>query len=203
MRVLIIESPGLSDITTGDRPGERLSEQLRLMRLPAAYSPIHTGGLLDSTIGAQAGSFDVLHLAGHANEKILAFTDNSSFPWLEVAKVLSRRAEGKIVAISACNSFAAHKASETLGKALQAAGYRGAMPACILTFFGNIALCDTLLTWGLFYRHLSRAGVIDARAVFDALTLVKGAGLEAKVCAAWWSGTQFHDVSPWSTTSRP
>ena len=47
MRVLIIESPSLEDVTSGDRTGHHLAELLKLLRIPYAYQPIHTKGLLD------------------------------------------------------------------------------------------------------------------------------------------------------------
>jgi hypothetical protein len=87
------------------------------------------------------------------------------------------------------------------------------MPRCVLTFFGTVGYADSLLAWGLFYRHLFSgltAKNIDvaacpARVIFDALSHVKASGLNVKICAAYWYDRFrcYANISPWSEIVPP
>jgi len=202
--ILLIESPGLMDITTGDRTGYLLSEQLKLIRVPHDYFAIHTSSLLQELLAQHAKNAGVVHISVHGNETGIFFTDNSILTWNELQQNLLVYAGNRLIVLSACHS-AFFKIDKTLAGLLESltAGL-AKPPKCVLTMWGEVYFPDAVLAWGLFYRTFfktlagSDIGSFTPRAVLESLKIVKQAGLP-KICAAYWYSRhhEYVDISPW------
>lgn len=202
--ILIIESPGLEDITTGDRTGYLLSEQLKLLRVPHVYFAVHTASLLQERLLEYAKIAGVIHIATHGNETGIFFTDNSKLTWNELQQNLLVYAANRLTVISACHS-ASFEIDETLAGLLESLT-TGVVkpPKCVMTMWGEVYFADAVLAWGLFYRGFSKALAgkeVDSftpRMILESLKPVKQAGLP-KICVSYWY-SQYHkyvDISPW------
>lgn len=187
-KVLIIESPGLVDITTGDRTGYLVSEQLRLLRVPHVYFAVHTASLLQERLAEQAEGAGVVHISTHGNETGIFFTDNSELTWNELQQNLLVYAGNRLIVVSACHSafFAINK---TLAGLLELLTQGVAKPPkCVLTMWGEVYFADVVLAWGLFYRRFFKAlagGNVDnftPRIVLESLKSVQASGITQNLC---------------------
>lgn len=202
--VAIIESPGLRDITTGDRSGLALAEILRLLRVPYRYQAIHSKDLLKPILLDTARDFDVVHLSAHGKDGALSFTDGSVLSGDEMQWSLLPASNGRIVALDACGS-SGFEPADNLAVFMQAYT-EGVLrpPKCVLTMYGNVTFGDSALSWALFYRHLWKrllnveASRCQPRAIHECLLSVKNADLH-KICAAFWydAYSKYVSVSPW------
>jgi hypothetical protein len=209
MRVLIIESPSLEDITSGDREGEHLHALLGILRLNTRYYPIHSDKLLGKRLGELALDHDDLHIAAHGDENGLGFTDTSRTTWKELSTLLGFAAGNKLVVVSSCHSSKMPKPDGTLGAELASIlGVDTRPPRAVLTFFSTVFYYDCVLAWGIFYRHLtakltehkSQIASCEARWIWESLKAVKGASLPSvKICASFWyeQYRKHVDISPW------
>jgi hypothetical protein len=155
--ILIIESPGLEDITTVDRTGYLLSEQLKLLRVPHVYFAVHTSSLLQGRLAEYANIAGVIHIAAHGNEIGTYFTDNSGFTWNELQQNLLVYAGDRLIVLSACHS-AFFNIDKTLAELLESLTAGVAKPPkCVLTMWGVVNFPDAVLAWGLFYRTLFKS----------------------------------------------
>jgi hypothetical protein len=203
--VLIIESPGLEDITTEDRTGILVAQQLRLIRVPVEIQSIHSSKLLQERLNQFGRDAGVIHIAAHGDKEAIWFTDGSKLTWKELEQNLMVYAMQKIVVISACRS-ANFTFDKTLSDVLQIlSNGQHQPPKCVLTLWGNVFMADVVLCWGLFYRRLFsfHNGGIDkltARNIYESLSSVKSAGLP-KICCAYWYDKyrQYADISPWKS----
>lgn len=202
--VLIIESPGLKDITTGDRTGYLVSEQLRLLRVPHAYFAIHTSSLLQERLAEHAKSAGVVHILAHGNQTGIFFTDNSGLTWNQLQQNLLAYAGNRLIIVSACHS-ASFAIDDTLAGLLESLT-TGVVkpPRCVLTMWGEVYFADVVLAWGLFYRRFFKAlsgnDVLSftPRMILESLKPIRQAELP-KICASYWY-SQYHkyvDLSPW------
>jgi len=203
-RVLIVESPGLEDITSGDRRGEVLMGQLRLLRIPCVLRPIHSARLLEEVLKEEAPNSDVIHLCMHGNSAGISFTDGSSYRWKDLQFPVLSHARGKLLVLDACRS-ATFKPDATLAKFMSIFSKgRAQAPRCVLTMFGDVYIADSALAWGLVYRRLRRelegASIeqCSAKQIKETLEVVKQAGLP-KICASFWYERHglYQDVTPW------
>lgn len=213
-RVLILESPGLIDIDTGDREGEHLDKLLRMLRIESTYRPFSGHSRLELLLVNEAPNAACLHLCGHGDSQQFAFTNGRGLAWSELARGVITYAPRKIVILAACHSDELRIVFRTLAEALEAA-LPGSlvMPRCVLTFFGTVYFADSLLAWGLFYRHLFDAlrsknlniANCPPRVILDALSKVKASGLNVKICAAYWYDKYrcYANISPWGQFGRP
>jgi len=202
--VLIVESPGLVDITTGDRIGYLVSEQLRLLRVPHVYFAIHTSSLLQERFAEHAKGAGIVHISAHGNETGIFFTDNSGLTWNELQQNLLVYAGNRLIVVSACHS-AFFTIDETLAGLLESLTTGVAKPPkCVLTMWGEVYFADAVLAWGLFYRGFFKVlahrnvGSFTPRMILESLKPVKQAGLP-KICASYWY-SRYHkyvDLSPW------
>lgn len=207
LSVLIVESPGLEDITSGDREGDILARQLQLIRIPCEYKSIHKADLLIEVI-KEHNKYDVIHLSCHGNENALYFTDKSRLNWDELQKILLTFGSDRLVVLSACNS-AFFKPDATLAEFLKRFTFNTLKPPkCIFTMSGNFYFADGVLAWGLFYRKFSeelkenKTSVLSctSRMIYKSLSCVKKAELpEVKICAAYWyeQHNKYVNISPW------
>ncbi|MFH1227003.1 MAG: CHAT domain-containing protein [Planctomycetota bacterium] len=205
--VLIIESPGLIDITTEDNQGKILAQELRLLRIHCEYKPIHTSSLLQQTLNSHA-KYDVIHICCHGSKDGLSFTDGSFLNWDALQSSLLPFMSKRLVMLSACQS-AFFKPDATLAKFLQQISFDALKaPKCIFTMFGNFYFADGVLAWGVFYRKFSeeleknKASVSSctSRMILNSLRSVKNAELPSvKICAAYWyeQSKRYIDISPW------
>lgn len=201
-RVFIIESPAAKDITSGDRTGEHLKSLLQLLRIPAEYYPIHTKDLLADRLKL-VGDAPVVHIAAHGRNGGMGFTDGTFMSREDLEKALLPNCKGKLVSLDFCDS-SDFKPNDTLA-ALLAVLTKGKMgpPACVVTMFGEVKFADSLLSWGVFYRHLVKPvpqgkTVTPQRKIYDSLKKVQGADLHP-MCAAFWYDKfdKFVNISPW------
>lgn len=209
--ILIIESPGLSDITTGDREGQHLHGLLQILRIPSTYLPIHSDKLLGERLAEHAPKHAVIHLAAHGSKQGLGFTDGSLTEWAELSALLTFAAADKLVVLSSCHSSEMPKpdTQDTLAAIVtKALGLKPSPPRAILTIFSTVAFYDCVLAWGVFYRHLSMRiakhgaaiASCEPRWIFESLNAVKNADLPTvKICATFWYEKygKHVDISPW------
>lgn len=203
-RVLIVESPGLADITSGDRRGELIKRQLELLRIPCVLQAIHTSTLFEDVLKGGAPESDVIHLSAHGNTAGIGFTDGSFLDWKKLQIAALPHTGGKLLVLDACQS-AAFNVDANLAKFMQQMmGGVAQPPKCVLTMVGNVYFADSVLAWGLFYRRLAQklngAPVVqtDAHHIKEALDSVKGAQLP-KICASYWYDEhgKYKNISPW------
>lgn len=219
---MIVESPSLGDIDTGIRDGEHLHKLLAMVPIgehapgravESVYRPFSTHERLMAILEHEAKAASCLHVCGHGNSEGFGFTDKSVLRWDIFARVVLACAHQRIVVLAACNSDALRPLVGGLAQVLTAAVGRWPMPRCVLTFFGRVTFADSLLAWGLFYRHLfaalgkSKTQIADcsARVIFNALKSIKDSGLDVKICAAYWYDAQkkFVNISPWARPHGP
>jgi hypothetical protein len=209
-RVLIIESPGLNDITTGDRTGELLAGQLSLIRIPYELRTIHTAELLEQRLGEEARESDVIHLSMHGNRDGIWFTNGTSINWTHLQYQLLKHAGGKLIVINACQS-STFVPDDNLAKTMQELTNGGMQAArCVFTMFGDVYFADSVLAWGLFYRRLSSklngasSSQCTAAQIRDSLSSVHRAGFP-KICAVFWYEQfgKYKNISPWIPEIKP
>jgi hypothetical protein len=203
-KVLIVESPGLKDISTGDREGLVLSELLQLIRVPVGYCAIETASLLQTRLSSRGRNAAVIHISTHGNPTGIFFTDGSSLTWKELQQTLLAHAWDKLVVLSACHSgmFTPDESQAQMLATLTAGVVKP--PRCVLTMWGDVYFADAVLAWGLFYRaffeRLARRRVssFDAHDVLESLKRVKAGGF-SKICAYYWYGSSqgYRSISPW------
>jgi len=203
--VLLIESPGLLEITTGDRRGEVLSRQLHMLRVPCVYAPIHTNNLVAARMDTMK-PYSVMHLAAHGLKGSIGFTDGSALSPEQLRQVVWPRASDRIVVLDACDTHWI-QADDPLSALLRP--WQGG-PKCVLTMVGKVFFADSALSWSVFYRHLfARLGsggvpACTARDVLESLKRVKAAELGAPICAAYWyeAHSRWVDISPWKPSAE-
>jgi prepilin-type processing-associated H-X9-DG protein len=201
MRILFVESPGLNDITTQDRRGEVLSQQAGLLRIDRVYQPIHTKDLL-GPVCSQNSACDVIHLSAHGQQGNIAFTDGSAYSPLELQAAIWPYASGKIVVFDACDTHWIEPNEELSNFISKLSKGTVKPPLCVLTMVGKVFFPDSVLAWGVFYRHLAAqlrqraVSTATLKEINQALKYVKGANLP-KICAVYSSGKTWKNISPW------
>lgn len=205
IRVLVVESPALADITTGFRAGERVRDQLHLMDVPCVYKALHSASLLTEFLAEIQADYhyDVLHLSGHGNLDCFAFTDGSRLAWNQLLPAITPFAAKKMVVLSSCQSWGSEQATKLLSEELNALGV-DIVPRYVLSYAQAVTFGDDALSFGIFYRHMAdKKAPFTPREVHDALTAVKGARFGVKICASVNSGGASHNISPWAGALRP
>ena len=218
-RVLIVESPSLHDIDTSHSEGEPLDQLLRMIRVGSTYERATSADRFVSSLSARASEHTCLHVCGHGQglggRDGFHFASGSPFTWEQMARNLLAHGASKIIVVAACSSDEMRLVFKSLADALRVFVQTiipgsSMMPRCVLTFFGNVTFADSLLAWGIFYRHLFAAlrktdlAIADAppRTIFDALKAVQGASLGVHICAAYWyeQYSRYANISPWKPT---
>ncbi|NRD51614.1 C13 family peptidase [Corallococcus exiguus] len=203
-QVLIIESPGLNDITTGDRTGELLAGQLRLLRISHKLSTIHTSELLEQRLQESAQDSDVIHLSMHGSKEGIHFTDGTYIDWRQLQHKLLAHGGNRLLVISACQSSNFVPDSNLASTMQSLTNGAQSAPRCVFTMFGDVYFVDVVLAWGLFYRRLSSmlngmpSSQCTPQQVKNSLDAVYKAGF-SKICAAFWYEQfgKYQNISPW------
>lgn len=202
-RVQILESPALGDLRGRAWEGDHLKESLRLFGVPCEHSFISD---LAEFVGSMASlsqdrNSDIVHIAGHGNEKAFGFTNGQTASWEQFASFSCLASKDKVVCISACQAqrFNVYQADKVISEIF--AGVKVNRPRAVLLLSGQVPLSAAVMTWSLLYWHLASVSIEDipARKLFEVLSRVKAAELKVPLCAHYWSEKHgcFVDISPW------
>lgn len=216
-RVLIVESPSLNDIEADHSEGEPLDQLLHLVRVGSTYERATSIDRFSKVLASRASEHTCLHICGHGQgqggREGFHFAGDSPLTWEQMSRHLLGHGSNRIIVVAACSSDEMRLLFKSLADALRSfvqvlvPNAASPMPRCVLTVLGNVTFADSLLAWGIFYRHLfdglARQGTTvanaPARVILDALKAVKGANLGLHICAAYWHDrfSRYANISPW------